>query len=138
MIYHYNRVSLKPNVSQADRDAALGSWHEQGRVIGSVEWFSIGHDVGGEFEYVAVFAIRDIAGYREYMSDPTHRHTDEIGLPLIDKFVSYDLIDGPDPTVAEQIHEVHARRFAGDAGLVDLIEGLGSYTGASNPKVGGH
>lgn len=136
MIYHYNRVSFKPNISQAERDAALGSWHEQGRVIGSVEWFSIGQDVSDDFEYVAVFVVRDIAGYHEYMSNPTHRHTDEIGLPLIDKFVSYDLIDDPDPTVDDQIREVHAERFAGDAGLVDLIQGLGSYTGASNPKEG--
>jgi Stress responsive A/B Barrel Domain len=68
MIYHYNRLSLKPDVSDAEREAAFANWHEQGRVIKAVESFSIGQDIGGEFEYAAVFVIKDIEGYKEYMS----------------------------------------------------------------------
>jgi hypothetical protein len=55
-------------------------------------------------------------------------------LPLVDKFVSYDLVDDPDPTVTDKIREIHAQRFASDKKLVKLIQGLGSYEGSSHPS----
>ncbi|MGW4094559.1 Dabb family protein [Nocardia sp. NPDC004750] len=81
MIYHCNRLTLKPGVTQEQLDEALESLRNQGRVIPSVRHFSVGRGHGGECECGAVFALDDFDGYREYLIHPAHPHTDRIGLP---------------------------------------------------------
>lgn len=134
MIYHHNRISLKPGVSEDDRLAALESLHNQGRVIDAVKQFVVGRDIGGEYEWGAVFVLEDLDGYWEYLKHPAHRRTDEIGLPLVDKFVSYDTTDDPDPEIAEKIAELHRRRYEQDPALRQLVMNLGEYTGSAAPR----
>lgn len=106
----------------------------QGRVIPSVISFVVGRDVGGEYEWGATYAIKDLDGYWwEYLKHPAHRHTDEIGLPLCDKFVSFDVTDDEDPQIAERIAELHRRRFEEDPALAKLVSDLSSYSGSSAP-----
>ena len=133
MIYHTVRMTVRPDAPQDKVDEALESLRNQGRVIPSVVSFVVGRDIGGEFEWGATYVIADLDGYWAYLKHPAHRHTDEIGLPLADNFVSFDTTDDPDPQIAERIAALHERRYAEDPELVELITSLSSYTGSSAP-----
>lgn len=134
MIYHTVRMTLRDDVAPERVEEALESLRNQGRVIPAVESFVVGRDVGGEYAWGATFVIADLERYWEYLKHPAHRHTDEIGLPLVDRFVSFDTTDDPDPRIAERIAELHQRRYDEDPGLVELVTQLGSYTGSSAPE----
>ncbi|MFJ3765768.1 Dabb family protein [Streptomyces sp. NPDC090082] len=133
MIYHHNRFTFKETATASQREEALASLREQGEAIDAVTQYVVGRDVGGEFEYGAVFVIEDLAGYGEYLMAPSHARTDRIGLPLLESFVSYDTTDTDDPVIAEKIADLHARRYAGDPDLTKLVADLPSYTGSSAP-----
>jgi hypothetical protein len=134
MIYHHNRIVFKATVTEEQRAEALASLRNQGEKIDSVIRYVVGKDIGGEFEYSAVFVIEDLKGYWEYLMAPSHTHTDNIGLPLVEKFVSYDTTDSDDPAIAEKIAELHARRYSGNPALTKLVAGLPSYTGSNAPE----
>jgi hypothetical protein len=133
MIYHQIRVSMRPDAPKDKVDNALEMLRRIGRELDVVEFWCVGRDFGGEFEYGAMYALKDIDAYKTYMYAPLHRATDEAGLPIVDNMISQDLTDDPDPTIGEQIAKIHAERFANDEGLTKLVEGLGSYEGSSRP-----
>ncbi|MFJ3698296.1 Dabb family protein [Streptomyces sp. NPDC090052] len=133
MIYHHNRFAFKETVTAEQREEALDSLRNQGESIEAVERYVVGRDVGGEFEYGAVFVLRDLDGYDEYLRAPSHARTDRIGLPLLETFVSYDTTDSGDPDIAQKIAELHARRYADDPVLTQMVTDLPSYTGSSAP-----
>ncbi|MFI6348352.1 Dabb family protein [Streptomyces sp. NPDC050560] len=137
MIYHHNRFAFKKTATAEQRDEALASLRNQGESIDAVVRYVVGRDVGGEFEYGAVFVLEDLAGYREYLMAPSHARTDRIGLPLLETFVSYDTTDSDDPDIAGKIAALHARRYAGDPALTKLVADLPSYTGSAAPKATG-
>ncbi|WP_340682414.1 Dabb family protein [Amycolatopsis coloradensis] len=62
MIYHGNRFTLRPDASPEQVEEALESLRSQGRVIPSVKSFVVGRDLGGDYEWGAVFAIEDLDG----------------------------------------------------------------------------
>ncbi|WBB70067.1 Dabb family protein [Micromonospora sp. WMMD812] len=130
MIYHQIRISMKPDAPKGDVAHALEMLRRLGRELDVVEQWAVGRDFGGEFEYGAMYALKDIDAYRAYMYAPLHRKIDEIGLPLVDNMVSLDLTDDEDPAIGDKIAQIHAERFAGDAALTSLVEGLGSYEGS--------
>ena len=133
MIYHGNRFTLRPGVAPERLEEALESLRNQGRVIPAVKSFVVGRDFGGEYEWGAVFAIEDLAGYWEYLVHPAHRNTDQVGLPLVDKFMSFDITDDPDPEMGAKIAALHQRRFDSDAEITKLVSDLGEYTGSAAP-----
>lgn len=133
MIYHHNRFTFKTTVTARQREEALASLRNQGESIDAVARYVVGRDVGGEFEYGAVFVLEDLDGYWEYLMAPSHAHTDRIGLPLLESFVSYDTTDSDDPDIARKIADLHARRYAADPALTKLVADLPSYTGSSAP-----
>lgn len=133
MIYHHNRFAFKKTAGAEQREEALAALRNQGESIDAVVRYVVGRDVGGEFEYGAVFVIEDLDGYWQYLMAPSHAHTDRIGLPLLETFVSYDTTDSDDPEIAEKIAGLHARRYAGDPDLTRLVADLPSYTGSSAP-----
>lgn len=59
-----------------------------------------------------------------------HRKSDEIGLPLVEKFVSMDITDDEDPAIGYKIQEIHRNRFENDPALVGLVQNLSSYEGS--------
>ncbi|MEW2452174.1 Dabb family protein [Streptomyces parvulus] len=134
MIYHQIRLAMRPDASRDKVEEALEMLRNMGREIDAVAYWAVGRDVGGDFDYGAVFAVEGIEGYRAYMHPPLHRRVDEIGLPLVRHMVSHDLTDDEDPATGERIRQIHAERFAADPALVELIEGLGSYQGSSAPE----
>jgi stress responsive alpha/beta barrel protein len=133
MIYHGNRLTLKPGVTPEQLEEAMESLRNQGRVIPSVKSFVVGPDFGGEYEYGAVFVIEDLDGYWEYLIHPAHLNTDRIGLPLVDKFMSFDITDDEDPRMAEKIAELHKRRYDSMPDINQLVSDLGEYSGSAAP-----
>jgi hypothetical protein len=131
MIYHHNRIVFKADVTDAEREEALESLRNQGRVIEAVRHFVVGRDIGEDYEYGAVFAIDDLDGFWEYLTHPAHLNTDRVGLPLVESFVSYDTTDDADPEIGDKIAALHTRRFAEIPDVRDLVAGLPSYTGVS-------
>jgi hypothetical protein len=133
MIYHGNRFTIKPGVSPEQIEEAMESLRVQGRVIPSVKSFVVGPDHGGEYDYGAVFVIEDLAGYWEYLVHPAHLNTDRVGLPLVDKFMSFDITDDEDPRMAEKIAELHQRRYESMPDITKLVSDLGEYSGSAAP-----
>ncbi|MTD52903.1 Dabb family protein [Amycolatopsis pithecellobii] len=129
MIYHSIRLSFKPGVSAEKTKAAFDQWHKMAKEIPAVQFYCIGRDIGGEYEYGAMFALKDIEGYKEFVMHPAGRETDLVGLPLVQNIVSMDLTDDPDPEIAEKIHEIHRVRFERDPDVLELVNNL-SYSGS--------
>ncbi|KOG65571.1 stress responsive protein [Streptomyces griseoflavus] len=134
MIYHQIRLAMRPDVPKDKVDEALGLLRRMGQEIDAVEHWAVGRDIGGGFDYGALFVVKDIDAYHAYMHAPLHRQVDEIGLPLVQNMISQDLTDDEDPEIADKIRKIHADRFAGDPALAALIEGLGSYEGSGVPN----
>ena len=62
MIFHINRIAFKPGVSEEQREAGL----ELMRQVGAnpvVKSYVVGPELGGEFEYGAVYVVEDLDGY---------------------------------------------------------------------------
>ncbi|MGY1435499.1 Dabb family protein [Streptomyces reniochalinae] len=133
MIHHCVRFTIKPGTAPHRLDDALAGLRHQGEVIPSVRSFLVGRDHGGAYEWGATFILDDLDGYWEYLMHPAHRRTDEIGLPLVDRFVSFDITDDTDPEVGEKIAALHQRRFDADPDLTRLVSGLNAYTGSAAP-----
>ncbi|MCP2266039.1 Dabb family protein [Promicromonospora thailandica] len=133
MIVHGNRFTFKPGTTPEALDEALESLRNQGRSIPSVRSFVVGRDFGGEYEWGATFVIDDLDGYWEYLIHPSHRHTDRVGLPLVDTFASFDITDDDDPEMEQKIAALHQRRYDADAELTQLVSDLGEYTGSAAP-----
>ena len=134
MIFHSIRASIKPGVPQEKVDMVFAKWREMAESIPAVQSFCMGRDIGGEFEYGAVFVLKDIEGYREFITAPIARETDEIGLPIGQNMVSFDITDDADPEIAEKIAEVHRTRFESDPELLKIVNSMGSYTGSGLPE----
>jgi hypothetical protein len=121
---------MKPEAPKDQVEGALEMMRRLGRELDVVEHWVVGRDFGAEFEYGAMYAFKDMDGYRTYLHAPLHRKIDQIGLPLVDNMISQDLTDDEDPAIGDNIRELHADRFANDADLTDLVAGLGSYEGS--------
>lgn len=136
MIYHCIRFTVRAGVTEEEREAALAQMREHINAISVLEARIVGLDVGGEFEYGAVSVLADLAGYEEYMNHPAHLAMDRVGLPLVDTFVSYDIVDDPDPEVERKIADIHRRRFETVPDVAELVTGIDEYSGSAAP--GGH
>jgi Stress responsive A/B Barrel Domain len=133
MIYHSVRMSFKPEIPPKDVEGGLERLRRMGREIEVVESWCVGRDIGGEFQYGAMYALPDIEAYEAYMNAPIHLETDAAGLPLVSNFVSLDLTDDEDPAIADKIADVHRRRFERHPEVLGLVEDLDSYTGSGVP-----
>ena len=137
MIFHSTRMTLKADADPEKVEEAVESLRNQGRVIPSVQSFIVGRDFGGEYEIGATYVIENLDGYWEYLIHPAHHHTDMIGLPLVERFVSYDVVDDPDPEMGAKIAALHQRRYENDAELTQLVTDLAGYEGSAAPGAHG-
>lgn len=134
MIYHSIRASIKPGIPEEKVEDALNHLRRMGEEIPAVEFYCVGKDIGGEFSVGAMFALKDIDAYKEYMLHPLHRVTDDVGLPLVENMISQDLTDDEDPQIGDKIRAIHASRFEDDPALLNLVNDLNSYTGSGMPN----
>ncbi|GAA4208443.1 hypothetical protein GCM10022252_73520 [Streptosporangium oxazolinicum] len=133
MIYHGIRFSLRPGVTAEEVTAGLQAMRDACDAIPSITSFVVGRDFGGEYEYGAVSVIADLTGYEAMMNHPAHLEIDRAGLPLIDKFVSFDVSDDSDPELGTKIADIHRRRYTDNPDVADLVAGLGEYSGSAAP-----
>lgn len=131
MIYHCIRFTLRPEVPQETVDAIVAGMTAQSSASTSSGLF--GRAIGGEHEYGAVSRFETLEEYEAMMNDPEHLEMDKMGLPLISRFVSFDVTDDLDPAAAEEIDAIHRRRFEANPDLIELIDALDEYQGSAAP-----
>ncbi|MFC9428874.1 Dabb family protein [Streptomyces sp. NPDC056987] len=121
MIYHTIRLKAKAGVTEEQVGEALESMRNQGRDIPAVKSFIVGRDFGGDFDCGGVFVIEDLDGYWAYLTHPAHAETDRIGMPLVEKYESYDIVDDHDSEMGAKIADLHRRRYENDPELAALV-----------------
>ncbi|GAB2602050.1 stress responsive protein [Paractinoplanes abujensis] len=130
MIYHHFRSVLKAGVTEAQQAELLESLRHQGREIAAVKHYLVGREIGGDFDWGATFVFDDLDGYWSYLMHPAHLRSDEIGLPLVEKFLTYDTTDDPDPEFGIKVAALHQRRYAELPALARLVRDLPEFTGS--------
>lgn len=70
MIFHINRVTLKPGLSREQREAGLNLLRQAGAANPAARSFVVGPELGGDFEWGAVYVVEDLEGYWEYLTPP--------------------------------------------------------------------
>ncbi|HLS50066.1 MAG TPA: MFS transporter [Actinomycetaceae bacterium] len=133
VIYHVIRMSVRPDVTPEQVQKALGRMAEAGSQVNSARPGVFGRDVGGNFDFGAVSSFASLEEYEEMMNHPAHLAIDRYGLPLVDKFVSFDVTDSPDPAVAEEIEAIHRRRFEAHPDIAELVARVPEYSGSAAP-----
>ncbi|GAA5095124.1 Dabb family protein [Nocardia iowensis] len=131
MIYHGNRIKLRQGVTQEQAEAALASLDEQGRIIPAVQSFIAGREYGSDFDWGAIFVLADLDAYWAYLSHPAHTESVRIGLPLAEKFQTYDLTDDPDPDFESKVAQLQKRHFDSAPEIAKLLTALPAHTGIS-------
>jgi hypothetical protein len=110
MIFHINLFNVKPGVSDEQREAGLDLMRQDAANPAVKSWI-VGRVLGGEFEYGAVYVVEDLDGYWAYLTHPAHVRQELGGIPLIEKFVAFDVTDSDDPEIGEKIAALQARHL---------------------------
>ena len=131
MIYHGNRIKIKEGVSLEEGRAALELLETAGREIPVVESYVVGQDVGGDYDFGAVFVLKDLDAYWEYLVHPTHLTAERVGIPLMAKFEAFDITDDPDPDFQVKVAELQRRHVEADPELAALMAALPVNLGSS-------
>jgi hypothetical protein len=63
MIFHINQVTYKAGLSEEQRRAGLEMARQSGAANPAVKSYVVGPELGGEFEYGAVYVVEDLDGY---------------------------------------------------------------------------
>lgn len=121
MIYHGNRIKIREDADPAEVEQALESLREQGRAIPAVRSFIVGREYGGEFDWSAVYVLEDLAGYWEYLSHPAHARSERLGIPLMRKFVFFDITDDDDPDFGAKVDALQKRHYENNPDLLGAL-----------------
>ena len=111
MIFHINRMTWKADLSEEQRRAGLELLRQAGAANPAVKSYVVGPELGGEFEYSAVYVVEDLDGYWQYLNHPVHVRSEVEGIPLIERFAAIDVSDSDDPDLGEKIAALQARNF---------------------------
>ena len=138
MIFHINRMTFKPGVDEESRRACLDAAREAGSANPAVRSFPVGPELGGEFEWGAVYVVDDLDRYRAYLTHPAHVRSEMTGIELTERFVAFDVTDSDDPEVGEKIARLQARHFEESPELAALVARAASFvvpggTGPASP-----
>jgi hypothetical protein len=88
----------------------------------------VGPELGGEFEYGAVYVVEDLDGYWAYLTHPAHVRSEMEGIPLSEKFAAIDVSDSDDPDLGEKITALQARNFQEHPELAAVVAQAASFT----------
>jgi Stress responsive A/B Barrel Domain len=130
MIFHITRATMKAGTTPEQIEAALDGWRNQGRSIPAVKSSVVGRDLGGDFQYSAVFAVEDLTGLYEYLTHPSTFATDDAGLNLVEQLQIFDVSDDDDPELNAKIQELHRRRNDLNPEVAGMLAGVPTYQGA--------
>src|SRR5215472_18104930 len=67
MIFHINLATYKAGLSEEQRRAGVEMLRQSGAVNPAVKSYVVGPELGGEFEYGAVYVFEDLDGYWTYL-----------------------------------------------------------------------
>jgi hypothetical protein len=140
MIFHINLFTIKPGLSEEQRRAGLEMLHQSGAANPAVKSYVVGPELGGEFEYAAVYVVEDLDGYGAYLNHPAHVREELWGIPHLEKFAAIDVSDSDDPELAEKIAALQARHAQDHPEIAALIAQAASFTvpdGAGQPAAAG-
>ena len=128
MIFHINRMTFKAGLIEEQRRACLDVARQAGAANPAVKSYVVGPELGGEFEYGAVYVVEDLDGYWAYLTHPAHVRSEMEGIPLIEKFVAIDVSDSDDPEFGEKIAALQARNFQEHPEMAALAAQAASFT----------
>jgi hypothetical protein len=111
MIFHINRATYKAGLSEEQRRAAVEMARQSGAANPAVKSYVVGPELGGEFEFSAVYVFEDLDGYWAYLTHPAHVREELEATPLIEKFTAIDVTDSDDPQIGEKIAALQARHL---------------------------
>ena len=128
MIFHINRATYKAGLSEEQRRAGVELLRQAGAANPAVKSNVVGPELGGEFEYGAVYVVEDLDGYWAYLTHPAHVRSEMEGIPLIEKFVAIDVSDSDDPELSEKIAALQARNYQEHPEMAALVAQAASFT----------
>jgi hypothetical protein len=128
MIFHINRATYKAGLSQEQRRAGLEMARQSGAANPAVKSYVVGPELGGEFEYGAVYVVEDLDGYWAYLTHPAHVREELWGIPHLEKFAAIDVSDSADPELGEKIAALQARNFQEHPEIAALVAQAASFT----------
>ena len=128
MIFHINRMTWKADLSEEQRRAGLELMRQAGAANPAVKSYVVGPELGGEFEYSAVYVVEDLDGYWAYLTHPAHVRSELEGIPLIEKFAAIDVSDSDDPDLGKKIAALQARNFQEHPDVAALAAQAASFT----------
>jgi hypothetical protein len=128
MIFHINRVTYRDDLSEEQRQAGLEMLHQNGVANPTVKSYVVGPELGGEFDYCAVYVLDDLDGYEAYLNHPVHVNLELKGTGFLTKFAAMDVSDSDDPKLGEKIAEIQARHLEMHPDVAALIAEAPSFT----------
>jgi hypothetical protein len=128
MIFHINRATWKVGLSEEQRRVGLELLRQSGAANPAVKSYVVGPELGGEFEYGAVFVLEDLDGYWAYLTHPAHLRSELEGIPLLEKFAAIDVSDSDDPELGEKIAALQARNYQEHPEIAALVAQSASFT----------
>ena len=136
MIFHINLFTVRPGVSDEQREKGLDLMRQSG-ANPAVKSYVVGRELGGEFEYGAVYVVEDLDSYWAYLEYPPHVREELWGIPHLEKFAAIDVSDSEDPELGAKIAELQARHQQEHPEIAALIAQAASFTvpdGAGQPS----
>ena len=128
MIFHINRATFKSDLSEEQRRTGVEMLRQSGAGNPAVKSYVVGPELGGEFEYGAVYVVEDLDGYWAYLEFPAHVRTELWGIPNLEKFAAVDVCDSDDPQLGEKIAALQARHQQEHPEIAALIAQAASFT----------
>src|SRR5262245_29789817 len=138
MIFHINRATYKAGLSEEQRREGVEMLRQSG-ANPAVKLYVVGPELGGEFEYGAVYVFEDLDGYWAYLEFPAHVGLELWGIPNLEKFAAIDVSDSDDPEFGKKIAALQARHQQEHPEIAAMIAEAASFTvpdGAGPPAAG--
>ena len=139
MIFHINRATYKSDLSEEQRREGVEMLRQSG-ANPAVKSYVVGPELGGEFEYGAVYVVEDLDGYWAYLEFPAHVREELWGIPHLEKFAAIDVCDSGDPEIGAKIAALQARHAQEHPEIAAEIAQAASFTvpgGAGQPSAAG-
>ena len=136
MIFHINRATYKAGVSDEQRETGLELMRQVGANPVVKSWV-VGPELGGEFEFGAVYVFEDLDSYWAYLEFPAHVRLELWGIPYLEKFAAIDVSDSDDPELGGKIAALQARHQQEHPEIAAEIAQAASFTvpdGAGQPS----
>jgi hypothetical protein len=127
MIFHINLATYKAGLSEEQRRAGVEMLRQSG-ANPAVKSYVVGPELGGEFEYGAVYVLEDLDGYWAYLNHPVHVREELEAIALLEKFAAIDISDSDDPELGEKIAALQARHLQEQPEVAALVAQAASFT----------